>query len=177
MAGKNSWLEAGLKILGAAGPTGLTLDKLVAETGLSTGSFYHHFAGMDGYKRALLAHFEEVYTSRYIREVDAADTGVSARERVDLLTELVLADDHTADLELAIRAWALDEPLAAAAKERVDGQRLAFLRSLLAASGRTPRAAADLADLLYLTLLGAGHVLPTVPPERVRELFEAILRE
>lgn len=173
MAGKSSWLESGLVILGTAGPTGLTLDKLVASTGLSTGSFYHHFAGMPGYKSALLGYFEEVHTARYIREVQAAD--IDARGRLELLIDLVLDDDEPARLEIAVRAWALDDPAAAAVKERVDAARLDILRSLLRDCGYDATAAHETAQILYLLVLGAGNLLPPVPPEELRRLARRVL--
>lgn len=174
MAGKTSWLASGLTILGAAGPTALTIDRLVAETGLSTGSFYHHFAGMPGFKQALLAHFEEAQTLRYIREVRAADH-LDPRGRLDLLMDLVLADGEPARLEVAVRAWALDDPVAAAAKERVDATRLAFLRELLAEDGHDAESAERTAQIIYLLVLGAGNILPEVPPEQLRVLYSQVL--
>ncbi|MEV6273638.1 TetR/AcrR family transcriptional regulator [Nocardia sp. NPDC051832] len=174
MAGKTSWLSSGLEILGTAGAHGLTIDKLVASAGLSTGSFYHHFASMSGYRKALLAHFEELQTLSYIREVQAA-TDLDARARLQLLLELVVADPTPARLEVAIRAWALDDPVAAAAKERVDAVRLGFLRELLRECGYTGSDAEQTAQILYLLVLGAGHLMPELPPERLRVLCERIL--
>lgn len=173
MAGKTSWLESGLVILGTAGPTGLTIDKLVAATGLSTGSFYHHFSGMPGYRSALLGYFEEQHTTRYLREIEAAD--LDPRGRLELLIDLVLEDDEPASIEVAVRAWALDDPIAAAAKERVDSTRLGVLRTLLMDCGYAKDAAEETAQILYLLVLGAGNVLPTVPPERLRILCRRVL--
>ncbi|WP_063046720.1 TetR/AcrR family transcriptional regulator [Nocardia pseudovaccinii] len=173
MAGKASWLASGLVILGTAGPTGLTIDKLVAATGLSTGSFYHHFPGMPGYKSALLAYFEEMHTTRYLREIEAAD--LDPRGRLDLLIDLVLVDDEPAAIEVAVRAWALDDPIAAAAKERVDGTRLGVLRTLLADCGYAEADAEQTAQILYLLVLGAGNMLPAVPPAQLRVLCRRVL--
>ncbi|MFI9406735.1 TetR/AcrR family transcriptional regulator [Nocardia sp. NPDC052316] len=174
MAGKSSWLESGLVILGTAGPAGLTIDKLVAATGLSTGSFYHHFSSMGGYKAALLTHFEEVQTTRYLREVTAA-VRLDAREKLDLLLDLVLRDEGPATLETAIRSWAIDDPLAAEVKERIDAARLGFLRTLLGESGYGADDARQLAQLLYLLVLGAGSMIPAVSPEELRVLARRVL--
>ncbi|WP_378737633.1 TetR/AcrR family transcriptional regulator [Nocardia brasiliensis] len=174
MAGKSSWLESGLMILGAAGPAGLTLDKLVAATGLSTGSFYHHFSGMSGYKTALLAHFEEVHTTRHLRAVAAAEQ-LDARGRLELLLDLVLRDEEPARLEMAIRSWAIDDANAAEVKARVDAARLGFLRNLLGESGYDDSAAGQLAQILYLLVLGADCMLPAVPPDELRLLALRVL--
>ncbi|BCK59032.1 TetR/AcrR family transcriptional regulator [Nocardia wallacei] len=174
MTGKTSWLDSGLVILGTAGPTALTIDRLVAATGLSTGSFYHHFRGMQAYRVALLEHFEAVHTTHYIRQVaDAA--GLDARARLELLLDLVLGSDEPANIELAISAWALNEPLAAAAKERVDKARLDFLRTLLLEDGHREHDAQAMARMLYLFVLGAASMRPTVPPEELRDLCRRVL--
>ncbi|MFG1793880.1 TetR/AcrR family transcriptional regulator [Nocardia sp. NPDC049149] len=174
MAGKGLWLASGLAILGATGPAGLTLDRLVAATGLTTGSFYHHFAGISGYKADLLEHFEEVHTMRYLREVTAAE-GLDARGRLELLLDLVLQDDEPARLETAIRSWAIDDPAAAEVKQRIDAVRLGFLRKLLRESGYGETDAIQTARILYLLVLGASNMLPVVPPEELRILAERVL--
>ena len=45
-------------MLAAEGAAGVRIDRIAARLGLSKGSFHHHFAGADGYKRDLLAHYE-----------------------------------------------------------------------------------------------------------------------
>ncbi|MGW4848207.1 TetR/AcrR family transcriptional regulator [Nocardia brasiliensis] len=174
MAGKSSWLESGLVILGTAGPAGLTLERLVATTGLSTGSFYHHFSGITGYRAALLAHFEEVHTTRYVREVTAAES-LDARARLDLLLDLVLEDDGPARLETAVRSWAIDDPAAAEVKARIDTARLDILQKLLQESGYADTDAWETARILYLLVLGASNMLPAVPPEELRTLARRVL--
>ncbi|WP_433713743.1 hypothetical protein ACQP2U_05880 [Nocardia sp. CA-084685] len=62
---------------------------------------------MSGYKSALLAHVEEMRTTRCLREIEAAD--LDPRGRLDLLIDSVLADDGPASIEVAVRARALDD--------------------------------------------------------------------
>lgn len=164
----------GLDLLSTSGPTGLTIDRLVAGTGLSTGSFYHHFAGMPGYRAALLAYFESEQTERYIRQVDG-EPGRDARAKLDWLMDLVLADRTDGNVEVAIRAWALQDPEAHAAKERVDRTRMAYLRALwFEISGDTTESH-EMAQLLYVLLLGAGSVLPAVTPAELRRLYQRVM--
>ncbi|WP_167461029.1 TetR/AcrR family transcriptional regulator [Nocardia brasiliensis] len=174
MAGKSSWLESGLEILGTAGPAGLTIERLVATTGLSTGSFYHHFSGITGYKAALLEHFEQVHTTRYVREVTAADA-LDPRARLDLLLDLVLADEEPARLDTAVRSWAIEDPAAAEVKARIDAARLGILRKLLQDSGYAETEAAETARILYLLVLGASNMLPAVSAEELRRLARRVL--
>ncbi|MEV5838514.1 hypothetical protein [Nocardia sp. NPDC052112] len=99
---------------GTVRPIGRTIDEPVTATGLGTRSCYHHFSDMPGYKTALLANFEEIHTTEYPREIEAAD--LDPHDRLDLLIDLVLEDDEPASIEVAVRAWALDDPIAAAAE-------------------------------------------------------------
>lgn len=173
VAGASSRLESGLEILGTAGPAGLTIERLVATTGLSTGSFYHHFSGITGYKAALLEHFEEVHTTRYAREVTAA--APDARARLDLPLDLVPADEEPARLETAVRSWAIEDPAAAEVKARIDAARLGILRKLLQDSGYAETEAAETARILYLLVLGASNMLPAVSAEELRRLARRVL--
>ncbi|MEV4244069.1 TetR/AcrR family transcriptional regulator [Streptosporangium canum] len=46
-------LAAALDLYAAQGPGGLTMTALIAETGVSSGSLYHHFGSIDGLAAAL----------------------------------------------------------------------------------------------------------------------------
>ncbi|MFC5749598.1 TetR/AcrR family transcriptional regulator [Actinomadura rugatobispora] len=48
-------LDAALALYAAKGPGGLTMSALIAETGTSSGSLYHHFGSFDGLRAALYA--------------------------------------------------------------------------------------------------------------------------
>ncbi|WP_327113082.1 hypothetical protein OHB12_30510 [Nocardia sp. NBC_01730] len=72
---------------------------------------------------------------------------------------------------------ALDDPLAEAAKERVDAARLGYLRTLLLENGYTDADARQTAQILYLLVLGAGDMLPPVPPDELRELARWVCHE
>ena len=51
-------MDEGLRVLAAEGAPAVRIDRIAARLGLSKGSFHHHFAGADGYKRDLLALYE-----------------------------------------------------------------------------------------------------------------------
>lgn len=175
MATKRDWLNAGLDVLAADGAPALTIDRLSGALGLSKGSFYHHFDGMRGYTTALLSHFESEHTARFIEAVEQ-DPGEPADKRLRRLSELVLADEEGPALEVAIRAWASQNPEVGAAQERVDRTRIDYLRGLWEQIGRGPEESQQLGEMLYLLLVGAGHVRPPLPAERLRALYDLVMR-
>lgn len=178
MAGKELWLEAGLRALADAGAPGVTIDRLSATLKLSKGSFYHHFGGMGGFKAALLEHFEAVHTTRFI---DAVERHVSAspRTKFERLLDMVLREHpkpNEPDVEIAMRAWAQQDLAVHAAQERVDRIRIGYLRGLWQALSGDDKDALPMGQLLYVLLIGAGHVIPPLPADELRRLYELVLR-
>ncbi|WP_218009811.1 TetR/AcrR family transcriptional regulator, partial [Actinomadura kijaniata] len=175
MAGKRDWLEAGLDILGEHGAPALTIERLTERLGLTKGSFYHHFKGMGGYKTALLAHIEAEGTAAYIAYADSGPDR-SARARLDRLAERVSDDDRGPALEVAVRAWAQQDPEVRALQERVDRTRMAYLRDLWQEITGDPAAAEQTALLLYLVTIGADHLVPAASGRALRGLYDLVIR-
>jgi len=162
MAGKRDWLDAGLVLLAEQGAPSVTIERLTGRLGLSKGSFYHHFKGMSGYRTALLEHFEAERTTRFMEQAEAAED-----DRLGALLKLVLAPGSGPELEIAVRAWALQDAEARAVQERVDRTRVAYLTEI---SGD-----ADLAQALYLIVVGAGQVVPPLTGRRLKSALELVL--
>nr|WP_202888593.1 TetR/AcrR family transcriptional regulator [Kribbella solani] len=167
------WIEVGVELLATEGAPAITIERLTGELGMTKGSFYHHFAGAGGFKTALLEYFEQEYTTRLIDAVQAENAKPKAK--LEHLLRLVLTDPDNVALEIAIRAWALQDPEVRAAQERVDATRTAYLKELCHGLN------ADLdpdryAQMLYLILIGAEQVLPTVERADLREIYNLTLR-
>ncbi|MFI0356931.1 TetR/AcrR family transcriptional regulator [Actinomadura sp. 9N407] len=173
---RDDWLDAGLAILAGQGAPALTIERLTERLGLSKGSFYHHFGGMGGYKTALLAHIEDVCTTRLI-DLAEQDTGAAPMAKLERLMDLVVSDvGHGPELEVAVRAWAQQDPEARALQERVDHARIDYLRTLWLALSDDPDEAGQVASLFYLITIGGAHVIPPVPGPELRGLFEFSMR-
>ncbi len=114
-----------------------------------------------------------------IRTRAAPTTGVgraaSAFARLQGLLDLVLADHRTPDLEVAVRAWASQDPQAHTAIRRIDQARVAYLRGLWADMTGDEGEAADVGVLLYVILIGATQVLPRVEVDELRRMYELLL--
>jgi AcrR family transcriptional regulator len=176
MASRNDWLDAGLEILAADGAPAITIERLTERLRLTKGSFYHHFKGMGGYKTALLAHLEEVTTTRYI-ELTEQDPEAPPMVKLGRLRDLVLGLERQGpELEVALRAWAQQDAEVRALQERIDARRLDYLRSLWLEFTGDAVEADQVAKLLYLVVIGAGHLIPALPKPELGELFELTTR-
>lgn len=178
MPTRERWLDDGLEALAEEGAPGVTIDKLSARVGLSKGSFYHHFTGMPGFTIALMAHFEAEHTTRFIEAVEG-ETSASPRAKLEKLIAMVLREQPLAgapDVEVALRAWAQQDPVVRAAQHRVDRIRIGYLRDLWLALSGDAGEASRMGRLLYLMLIGAGHVIPPLPARELRQLYDLVLR-
>ncbi|WP_067462047.1 TetR/AcrR family transcriptional regulator [Nocardia amamiensis] len=172
---KRDWLDAGFAVLAEDGARALTVDRLCADLGLTKGSFYHHFRGMSGYKTALLEHFETEFTGRYIAEAEEGDA--PAHDRLARLRNRILAD-HEAEraVEIAMRAWAMQDPEVYRLHERVDQRRVDYVAALLRDIGEFGDETELLARLYYLALIGAQQVIPPLPPQDIAEIYAFVRR-
>lgn len=162
-------------MLARAGATGLRIDGLARAIGVTKGSFYHHFVDLADYRRALLAHFEERCTTRYIDGSEQL-TGLGPTDRLMALADAVLAGEEThRGLEVQVRSWAAQDDDAHDTLARVDARRLAYLDELAVAILGDADRAADLATSIYYLLIGSEHAVPAGSPVQLRRLWEQAL--
>jgi AcrR family transcriptional regulator len=172
MARKQDWLDHGLTVVTDEGAQALTIDRLTGRLGVTKGSFYHHFAGMAGYQTALLGHFERVCADRYIEALEAAPDEPTVM--LDRLLDMVLAGKEQA-LETAMRAWAHRDCQVAEVLSRVDHTRVAYMEGLWLRRGRDKNEARHAAQLLYVMVIGAGHMLPPLSKEDLRAAYRLVM--
>lgn len=146
---RNHWIAAGLEALDHEGHAGVSAESLARRLNVTRGSFYHHFRNREDFLRALLGRWEEDYTQRMLAY---AAQGRSAREI--LMRYLSIAAGKEPGREVAIRAWALIDPVVAEFQQRVDATRLAFAVESCRRLGRMPGQAELIAQAAHLCLIG-----------------------
>jgi AcrR family transcriptional regulator len=168
---KQDWLMEGAKALAEQGAAALTIDGLTARLGVTKGSFYHHFGSLQGYIDALLDFYESEGTLNVIAVTDAEpDARAKLRRLLDITTEGPL------HLEVAFRAWALQNAQAREVQARIDAQRMAYLVELCAEVTGIASNADPLAQLLYTIYIGSQQVIPPLDPAAVQRLYRDALR-
>ena len=118
---RDDYLAAGLDLLADGGEAAVTIAALCGRLGVTKGSFYHHFAGVEVFHEALLGFWEDGTA----RAIETARAVTDSRKRLAVLKELAVAAHHEA--EGAIRAWGRSYEPAAAVVRRVDAAREANL--------------------------------------------------
>lgn len=164
---KTDLLAIGLDILSEYGEGELTIDFLCQKLGVTKGSFYHHFKSRDLFSRELLLHWEKEQTEKFIAACEKSD---SAEERYRTLTTIVM--DINDEAEIAVRAWALRDPMAKEIQERVDNTRIAYLHTLYTEMTGDVESASILAQLEYATFIGARQIVPRPDKKRIAQLIE-----
>ena len=148
---RNDWIAAGFDALDAEGYTGISAESVARRLNVTRGSFYHHFRNREDFVRSLLTAWEDDYTVRMLAY--AAD----GRSAGDTLTRyLRIATEKQPGREVAIRAWALHDPLVAEFQRRVDATRLAFAVETSRRWARMPGEAEIVGQVAHLCLIG-GH--------------------
>jgi AcrR family transcriptional regulator len=131
---REQWLATALEVVARQGGANLRIRDLVAQLGVSTGSFYWHFKGRDDFVASLVDYWEKAFTSRVVVEME--DFEGDASQRLLKLMELLL-EKGFARYDVPIRAWAAQEPAVARMLRKADRQRLRFVGSLFAEMGFT----------------------------------------
>ncbi|WP_169508980.1 TetR/AcrR family transcriptional regulator [Amorphus coralli] len=131
--GASDWVETGLKMLARGNVDDVRVEVIARELKVTKGSFYWHFKNRQDLLERILEHWTDWATVQITRW--ARSEGETPRDRLVWLLTLPARsrpDKHGADIELAIRNWARQDPLAAETVRRVDEMRADFFGELLA---------------------------------------------
>lgn len=165
---QRDWLEAGQTLLRRGGLRALKLRPLADELGVSTGSFYHHFADFDAYQGRLAGFWAEGQVHELLDAIARAEPDPVGRIR---RLAQVVRRRGLSRLSIAMRAWADGDPRAAAAVERHDAIMLGFLTDCLHAAGFPRREAATRAYALMTLGLAKVHAPHLSMPALMEELI------
>ena len=167
---RRRWLVEGLVLLEEAGAEALTIESLTSRLGVTKGSFYHHFTNYQDFKERLLEFWEEEGTLRIIL---AAEQEASPPEKLARVLQAAL---HPSRLDVALRAWALQDETVLAHQQRIDQQRLAYLEELAYANTADRLYARQLARAFYSLYVGSQHIIPPIQGEDLSALYQLAQR-
>ncbi len=149
------WIEAGLKALAEAGPSGLKAEILARKLKVSRGSFYWHFRNVEDFQVAVLARWEK---SAVDEPYEYAKRGARAAPEVTLIRLIERSFSVSVKLESAVLSWARESQATANAVARVNKRRIHLLAKLFADLGHDEGTARSRAALLCSIYLGRMHL-------------------
>ena len=124
-----------------------------------------------GYKEALLEYFEARGTLQVIARTERAQPST---DRITFLLEKTLLGAPSR-LEVAMRAWALQDEAVHVYQERIDRQRLGYLYRLCSGLTNDDTQALALARMLYTIYIGSQQIIPPLNGEVLRQLYQHCL--
>lgn len=158
------WIAAGQDILREEGVAGLKLAPLTRRLGVSTGSFYHHFADFEDYLGALADHYSLDRVQGELNLTLAGETDPIGR--IKCLGRISLRQG-TFDLDRAMRIWATMDPRAERTVRKGEAMVLSFLADCFGALGFPP----EEAQLRAYILLSVNVAPLGLPQGQSRRLF------
>ena len=129
---QQEWLAASLEVLSREGKAKLRIEKLANKIGVTKGSFYWHFRNRKEFVKRLAEYWAWWSTEPVIEAVE--NVSGDASKRLLVLMEGLAVKDY-GKYDLAMRAWAAQEPQVARIVREVDKRRLSFVRSLFLEMG------------------------------------------
>jgi AcrR family transcriptional regulator len=168
---KQDWLNAGLEIFRESGVSGLTIDALTQALGVTKGSFYHHFSGIQDFKMRFLQFYEEAGT---LNVIEVTEQLATAEDKLRKLLAIIVS--HPLEEEVVMRAWAQQDADVGMVQARVDRKRVAYVAGLCAEITGESAQGQLMAEIFYALLIGGLQMQPPLSADRMTAVFNEILR-
>lgn len=171
----DTWIDAATEVLIDQGIDRVRVDVLAQELGMTRGSFYWHFKDREELLRRVLQAWRTRATEALSARLERAHT--DPREHLKDLVSLPWrgqAAVRAARIELAIRAWARRDEMAAQVVREADESRLGYIAQVFSALGFAVMDARRRAYVLYSAMLG-DSLLGELPEHAARAQREARL--
>jgi AcrR family transcriptional regulator len=166
---KRKWLQEGLALLAEAGTPALTIEGLTSRLGVTKGSFYHHFHNIQDYNEHLLSFYEDEGTLQVIESAEQHEVPLDRLERIIQATI-----HHPSQLEVSMRAWALQDPFVQSYQQRIDQRRLAYLEEQAFLICNDRERAHRISQLFYSIFVGSQHIFPPVQGHELEALYREV---
>ena len=163
---REDWLEAALEVLKSEGVGKVNIVRIARDLGVTSGSFYWHFKDRNDLLRSLLDFWVRSQTDAILEKVDQ---GAPSERLFNLMEILTLGEQ--ARYEVAVRAWAGFDNMAAEVVRATDKRRIEWLHSIFCELGFTGIEAEMRARLFVYYQLAEPSVLWREGQSKRREII------
>ena len=154
------WVRAAADALGRHGVSGVAVEPLADELGVTKGSFYSHFRDRDELLRSALATWRDAEAARVAELRSGSD---SAAGSLDAVVGDMFGNDSAGRAFAHVCAAGADSSVAPYALEHALAK-VGVVAELLVADGMPPTQAEKTADLLYTAYIGYWRIKSMAPP-------------
>jgi AcrR family transcriptional regulator len=174
---RTTWIDAGLRALGAGGPESVRVETLAQSLGVTKGGFYWHFEDRAELLRELLDAWERAMVDEAIERVEQG--GGDARERLRRLFELATSKEvsELMRVDLAVRDWSRRDRAVATRLRHVDNRRMEYMRPLFASFCADEREVEVRCLLVLALFVGSPFIAVDHPAHKRREVIELALAQ
>lgn len=162
-ASRLDWIRAGQGLLRSGGIGAVKLRDVTRLLGVTTGSFYHHFANLDAFLAELAAQF-----AVDVEQLEQTLAELSPTDRIRALLAIRTLAELPA-LDRAMRIWADSDERARAAVTRLDHAVLTLIETTFLDLGFQPGEARARACTAYAAGIGLGMMTAPWPIGRDEE--------
>ena len=164
---REDWLAAALEVLKSEGVEKVNIVRIARDLGVTSGSFYWHFKDRSDLLRSLLEFWVRTQTEAILENVDQG----TPSERLFKLMEILTLGEE-ARYEVAVRAWAGFDKMAAEVVRGTDKRRIEWLRSVFHELGFSGTEAEMRARLFLYYQLAEPIVFWREPKGKRREIIK-----
>jgi len=165
------WADAALQAFAAGGVRAASIPSIARTLGVTKGSFYWHFRGIDDLVEAALRRWEE----RDRAALDALRTVADPRRRLIALFTEAMQSPQAQALFLALSGSSM--PMVSAAIRRMSDRRIRFLGDAYGELGFAETEARERALLVYTAYVGLLHLRGESSPSlRSSKQIDAFVR-
>jgi AcrR family transcriptional regulator len=167
------WVEAAIEALLTEGHSGLKISRLARKLGVTPASFYWHFRDRDDLRDRVLQHWRD----QMVRQGAAA--GQLAGKGAEQIRALphVLSARKLPHLDAAMRGWARQDAVVAAAVANADSLRIRVMTAMFREAGFDDERAQQRAKLLWWVFRGSRDADASERLRAFGDLTEALLHD
>lgn len=153
--GAQVWIRGALNAIIRDGADTLRVEKLARDTGVSKGSFYWFFDGLDDLQSRTLEYWKISLNDVVFDQV--RDSEGTLEERLCLLVDIVFRG-KLGRYDAAIRAWGLRDSNVRSFAEKIDHERLVLLEELFAGNEPPSEESRQRAHLFYRAFIAESYL-------------------
>jgi AcrR family transcriptional regulator len=172
---RSTWIDEGLRALGAGGPDSVRIEALAKAIGVSKGGFYGYFEDRPALLDEMLDTWERRSTDEVLERVER-ESG-DARTKIRRAGELTFSSsDGLRDIDLAVRDWSRRDRAVAERLRRVDNRRMDYLRSQFGTFCSDPDEVESRCMLAFSLLIGNYFIAADHGDHSRAEVLELTLK-